>query len=142
MGPGQWGPSHGLRCSSEPPPKSPIAPPWTVRYLAPEIIQSKGHGKSVDWWALGILIYEMLAGCACNPHPPATHLQPETAEPASHLLPHPASHLHLTCRPPACSTGALAACLCTYSTLLTYRYPPFYDENPFGIYQKILQAPS
>ena len=48
-------------------------------WIAPEIIQSKGHGKAVDWWALGILIYEMIAG-----------------------------------------------------------YPPFYDENPFGIYQKIL----
>eukprot|EP00921_Rhytidocystis_pertsovi_P004602 GHVQ01007980.1.p1 GENE.GHVQ01007980.1~~GHVQ01007980.1.p1 ORF type:complete len:1113 (+),score=175.81 GHVQ01007980.1:419-3757(+) len=51
----------------------------TPEYLAPEIIQSKGHGKSVDWWALGVLLFEMLAG-----------------------------------------------------------YPPFYDENPFGIYQKVL----
>mmetsp|Transcript_10395 Transcript_10395/g.15043 ORF Transcript_10395/g.15043 Transcript_10395/m.15043 type:complete len:355 (+) Transcript_10395:67-1131(+) len=34
----------------------------TPEYLAPEIITSKGHGKPVDWWAVGILIYEMLCG--------------------------------------------------------------------------------
>ena len=51
----------------------------TPEYLAPEILQAKGHNKAVDWWALGILIYEMLAG-----------------------------------------------------------YPPFTDENPFVIYEKIL----
>lgn len=33
----------------------------TPEYLAPEIILSKGYGKAVDWWALGILIYEMAA---------------------------------------------------------------------------------
>jgi serine/threonine protein kinase len=34
----------------------------TPEYLAPEIIMSYGHDKGVDWWALGILIFEMLAG--------------------------------------------------------------------------------
>ncbi|PSC72692.1 AGC kinase [Micractinium conductrix] len=34
----------------------------TPDYLAPEIILNKGHGKAVDWWALGVLIFEMMAG--------------------------------------------------------------------------------
>eukprot|EP00488_Nonionellina_sp_1-RS-2012_P001554 TRINITY_DN24_c0_g1_i4.p1 TRINITY_DN24_c0_g1~~TRINITY_DN24_c0_g1_i4.p1 ORF type:complete len:704 (-),score=261.99 TRINITY_DN24_c0_g1_i4:168-1988(-) len=33
----------------------------TPDYLAPEIVTGQGHGKGVDWWTLGILIYEMLA---------------------------------------------------------------------------------
>jgi serine/threonine protein kinase len=53
----------------------------TPEYLAPEIIQNKGHGKAVDWWAIGILLFEMLAG-----------------------------------------------------------YPPFVDDHPFGIYEKILEG--
>ncbi|CBZ54071.1 putative tubulin-tyrosine ligase family protein [Neospora caninum Liverpool] len=51
----------------------------TPEYIAPEVLLNKGHGKPVDWWTLGILIYEMMVG-----------------------------------------------------------YPPFLDDDPLGIYQKIL----
>lgn len=53
----------------------------TPEYIAPEVLLNKGHGKPVDWWTLGILVYEMIVG-----------------------------------------------------------YPPFVDEDPMGIYQKILSG--
>ena len=31
----------------------------TPEYLAPEILENKGHGKGVDWWALGTLVFEV-----------------------------------------------------------------------------------
>ena len=34
----------------------------TPEYLAPEILLNKGHGKPVDWWTFGVLLYEMIAG--------------------------------------------------------------------------------
>lgn len=34
----------------------------TEEYIAPEVIKGNGHTSAVDWWTLGILIYEMLYG--------------------------------------------------------------------------------
>ena len=60
----------------------------TPEYMAPEIVAVRqlsktdraniayrfGHGRAVDWWGLGILIYEMLAGCVHEPSRDATCL--------------------------------------------------------------------
>lgn len=37
----------------------------SMAYLAPEVLKRRGHGKAVDWYLLGVLVYEMLVG-----HPP------------------------------------------------------------------------
>lgn len=34
----------------------------TNEYMAPEMILRKGYGKAIDWWSMGALMYEMMAG--------------------------------------------------------------------------------
>jgi hypothetical protein len=69
----------------------------TPEYLAPEVIESRPHGPAVDWWALGVLLWEMLAGVAPFTHPNAQvlyaqiraarlHFPPYFSKPACDLL--------------------------------------------------------
>lgn len=34
----------------------------SIAYFAPEVIAQKGYGLAVDWWALGVLVYELTIG--------------------------------------------------------------------------------
>ncbi|KAL4844332.1 hypothetical protein H8958_010417 [Nasalis larvatus] len=34
----------------------------TVEYMAPEVVNRRGHSQSADWWSYGVLMFEMLTG--------------------------------------------------------------------------------
>jgi len=38
----------------------------SAEYIAPEVIAAQGHTAAVDWWTLGILIYEMIVSRRCS----------------------------------------------------------------------------
>ena len=75
----------------------------TPEYLAPEMVAVRGHGKAVDWWALGVLLYEMVLGATPWIIDPATllpdfDLPPDTVYKAI-LNPRFALHLPSTLSP-------------------------------------------
>lgn len=39
----------------------------TPEFMAPELLLEKPYGRAVDWWAFGVLLYEMLLGKAVIP---------------------------------------------------------------------------
>lgn len=66
----------------------------TTEYMAPEILQSKGHNKNADWWSMGILLYEMLTGQPPFTHPNRKKLQEKIINEKLKLPPRLSSEAH------------------------------------------------
>jgi len=47
----------------------------TPAYMPPEMVGRKSYDKTIDWWSLGILIYEMMSGCRETPFVDNNRLQ-------------------------------------------------------------------
>ncbi|KAK7098822.1 serine/threonine-protein kinase greatwall-like isoform X2 [Littorina saxatilis] len=55
-------PKEGVRRGPEPKPEAEERILGTPDYLAPEILRQEKHGPAVDWWALGVCLFEFLTG--------------------------------------------------------------------------------
>lgn len=59
---GRRGNAGGLEFVAEPVDLRSMSFVGTHEYLAPEIVSGEGHGSTVDWWTLGVFIFELLYG--------------------------------------------------------------------------------
>jgi serine/threonine protein kinase len=50
-------------------------------YMAPELLLGQGHGREVDWWALGVILYELVIGESSQPrgYPSGARAGPQTS---------------------------------------------------------------
>ncbi|XJO70614.1 hypothetical protein BDV3_000266 [Batrachochytrium dendrobatidis] len=70
----------------------------TEEYIAPEVIRANGHTSNVDWWTLGILIYEMLYGTTPFKGP-NRHITFSNVLHMDVLFPeHPLNHISFPCK--------------------------------------------